>query len=202
MLLHQVDARARSLNVAAPCRRYRNPVAFGLAKIVRGRVGRTILFDERFHHVVERLEQLGMIGRSPTAEGKDVVARSRLGLGLLGQQQLVALRGDVVDLDFDPLLCCPLLDEGRTGGVGRRDPMIPQTHREFARGMCPADVGHGNHDTGGCTGGKKAASRRASRAHHEFSLLDGSSERAAVVVMGRTVRSHPRAHSASRRYQS
>src|SRR5215475_7044878 len=57
---------------------------------------------------------------------EDVVARSRLPLGGDGDQQLVALRGNVVDLDLDLFFFRPFVDQGRGRAVGARHPMIPE----------------------------------------------------------------------------
>ena len=137
------------------------------------------------HDVVERLEHLGVVGRPPAAEGHDVVAGSRLGLGLLRQQQLVALGRDVVDLDLDLLLGRPLFDQRRARGIGGGHPMIPKSDRELACGMGAADVGHGNHGGGGGAGGKKAASRKLWSLRIVFLPSRRELERAAGIVLDR-----------------
>jgi hypothetical protein len=60
------------------------------------------------------------------------MARLGLRLGRAGQQQLVALRGDEIDLDLDLLLGGPFVDQrlGRIVGVGY--PMVPESQRELA----------------------------------------------------------------------
>ena len=63
----------------------------------------------RLHDVVDRLEVAGMLLRPPGRQREDVVAGLGLRLGGDGQQVLVALRGDVVDLDLDLLLGGPFL---------------------------------------------------------------------------------------------
>ena len=79
------------------------------AEILDRGVDLAVLLDEIAHDVVDRLELLGVALRLPGREGQDVVAGLRLRFGGDGQQVLVALRGDVVDLDLDLLLLAPLL---------------------------------------------------------------------------------------------
>ena len=107
VLLHQVDARARALDLAADGRRHGDPLAVGLAEVLDRRVDRAVLLDQLRHDVVDRLQVAGMVRRLPGRERQDVVARLRLRLGGDGQQVLVALRGDVVDLNLDLLLLAP-----------------------------------------------------------------------------------------------
>src|SRR5262249_2694209 len=81
MLLHQVDARARSLDLAADGRRYREPGAVGAGEVFDGGVHRAVLLDELGHDLVDRLEVLGVRLRLPGREGENVVAGARLRLG-------------------------------------------------------------------------------------------------------------------------
>jgi hypothetical protein len=144
---------------------HRGPVAGGFAQVFGRRVGGTVLADQLAHDVVDGLEKLGVVGGSPASEGQNVVPGLGLGFGLLRQQQLVALRGDVVDLHLDSFARRPLLDQQCAGGVGPWHPMIPQAYRQLARGMSTSDIGHRNHQCGRCAGGQKTPSRRRAGTH-------------------------------------
>ena len=106
-LLHQVDARARALDLAADGRRHREPLAVEPREIFDRRVDLAVLLGQLGHDVVDRLETAGVRLRLPGREREDVVAGTRLRLGGDGEQVLVALRGDVVDRDFDLILLRP-----------------------------------------------------------------------------------------------
>ena len=132
MLLHQVDARAGPLDLAADGGRDGEPVTLRLGEIFDRRVDGAVELDQRLHHVVDRLEQVRAISRLPARQGEDVVAGLGLRLRRDRQQQLVALRRDVVDLDLDLLLRRPFLDQRLGGVVGARHPMVPEADRELA----------------------------------------------------------------------
>src|SRR5262249_26456630 len=108
VLLHQVDARARSLDLVADRRGHRKPTAFRSTEISHDVVHRTILLDELGHDVVDRLKATRVSVWQPTRHVQDVVARPGLRLGRDGYQRLVA--GKTVDLDLDLFLRRPLLD--------------------------------------------------------------------------------------------
>ncbi len=131
-VLHEVDARARPLDLAADGRRHAQPLAIDFAEIFDGAVHGAVLLDQRLHDVVHRHELVGVARRQPGREGEDVVARLGLRLGGSGQQQLVALRGDEVDVDLDLLLGRPLVDQSLGRIVGLGHPMVPQRQRELA----------------------------------------------------------------------
>jgi hypothetical protein len=80
------------------------PVALDLAQILDGAVDLAVLLDEVVHHIVDRLQLVGVCLRLPGRERQDVVARLGLRLRGDGDEVLVALRGDVVDLNLDLLL--------------------------------------------------------------------------------------------------
>jgi len=101
VLLEELEAHARRLDLGAGDGGYRDPLAAGLAQeFGRGR-HLAVGLDQRIHHVVERLELLRVRERVPGGMRQDVVAGARLRLGGDGQHVLVALGGDVVDLDVD-----------------------------------------------------------------------------------------------------
>ena len=79
--------------------------------------------------------------RPPGRHGEDVVAGLGLRLGGDGQQQLVALRGDEVDRDFDLFLLRPFLDERFRRLVRAGHPVIPEADRELAGRMAPRTNG-------------------------------------------------------------
>jgi hypothetical protein len=84
------------------------------------------------HDVADRLEQFGIAVWIPCRHRKDVVTRLRLRFRGHGQQELVTLAGDVVDLDFDLLPFGPLIDQIGGGLVGAGNPMVPEAYRQFA----------------------------------------------------------------------
>ena len=106
-----------------------------LPRYCRDRAGRAVLLDQRLHDVVHRHELIWVSGTIPAPERQDVVARPRLRLGGRGQDQLVALRCDEVDLQVDLLLLGPRLGHGLGALVGARHPMVPQADRELAGGI-------------------------------------------------------------------
>ena len=65
VLLHQVDARARPLDLAADTSGNGEPFVAGLAEILDGAINGAILLDERFDNVVHRLKQFGLRVRPP-----------------------------------------------------------------------------------------------------------------------------------------
>jgi len=79
-----------------------------------------------------------------------------------GQQQLITLAGDEVDLDLDLFLVGPLVDELAERIVGARHPMVPETDIEFAGGKGAAHKRRGQRD-GGC--GTENASSGYGRCH-------------------------------------
>jgi hypothetical protein len=111
----------------------------GTAEILDRAVDRAVLLDQVLHDVVDRLEQLRVLGRQP---GRDSARMSwpdfAWASAAIGEQVLVALRGDVVDLDLDLLLGRPLLDQVGRGLVGVRNPVVPEADRQACRrrAMC------------------------------------------------------------------
>ncbi|MEY9578322.1 hypothetical protein ABIE88_005898 [Bradyrhizobium diazoefficiens] len=161
MLLHQVDARARALDLAARCRWDREPFAARLAQIFDGAVHLAILLDERLHDVVERLEILRIGVRPPARHLKYVVTGLGLGFGRRSQLDLLVVAGDVVDRDLDLLLRGPFIDESRGGVVGAGHPMVPEADRELAGGISASDIGRRDQRRGGhCSGSHKLTSRQ------------------------------------------
>jgi hypothetical protein len=57
--------------------------------------------------------------------GHDVVTGAGLRLGSGGQLVLLALRGDVIDMDVDFILVAPFLADFVQCLIGAGDPMIP-----------------------------------------------------------------------------
>ena len=168
MLLQHVDARAGALDLAADRRRHGEPLAAHLAEILDGSVNGAVLFDQRLHDVVHRHQLVGVACREPGREGQHVVAG--FGLGFRGgrQQELVALRSDVIDRDVDLLLGRPFLDQCFAGLVGARNPMVPQAERELACSIGTADERRCHHRGG-----------QSSRTGHETTTTDfpGSHEK-------------------------
>jgi hypothetical protein len=58
--LHEVDARARTLDLAADGCRHSPPLSVDLAEILDGGVHGAILLDQRLHDIVHRPELIGV----------------------------------------------------------------------------------------------------------------------------------------------
>ncbi|TMJ46463.1 MAG: hypothetical protein E6G84_14350 [Alphaproteobacteria bacterium] len=159
MLFHQVDARARPLDLAADRGRHRDPTALGLAEIFDRGIHGAILLDQRLHDVVDRFELVGMVRRQPSGKGEDVVAGLGLGFGGDRQQKLLSLGRNVVDQNLDLFLGRPLLDQRLRRVVGARHPMVPKADREPAGRMRAPDVRHCNQRRRGRRRREKTPSR-------------------------------------------
>src|SRR6185436_4401626 len=100
-------------------------------------------------------EPVGVTRRQPGGHGENVVTGLGLILGGTGEKQLVALRRDVVDLDFDLFLVRPLLDECGRRLVCFGNPVVPQTEGKFACSVGTAHEWRGNergrHGGRGCS---------------------------------------------------
>jgi hypothetical protein len=153
MLLQEIDARARPLDLAADTGRHGDPSVVGAGEIFDGFVDGAVLLDQLRHDIVDGLQALRATMRLPTRERHDVMAGPRLLLGGDGQEVLVTLRGDVVDLHLDLVLRPPFLAQRRRCIVGARHPVVPEAHVELAAGLRMADMGHGQH-------GARSAGRR------------------------------------------
>ena len=93
-----------------------------LAEILGAGIDRAILLDQPRHDVVDRFETGGVAGRIPGGEAEDVVPGFRLRFGGDGQQILVAVGGDEIDLDIDLFLLRPLVAELVERFVGAGNP--------------------------------------------------------------------------------
>jgi len=82
-----------------------------LPQIRRAGADRAVLLDQGRHQIVDRFEVFGLARCIPCGEALDVVSGLGLRLGRDGQQILVAVRGDEVDLEIDLLLLRPLAAE-------------------------------------------------------------------------------------------
>ena len=90
--------------------------------------------DQALHHVVHRLQLVGVVLNVPGEEGHHVVAGLGLGLGRRGQLQLAARAGDEVGGDLDLVLLGPGVDLFLHDVVGAGDPVIPEADVQFAGG--------------------------------------------------------------------
>lgn len=140
MLLEQVDAAAGSLDLAARRRRNRDPVSADLAEVLDQRRDRAVLCQQVFHHVVDRFEIVGLVGRPPRGKREHVVTRLRLGFGGDREQVLPPLRRDIVDLDLDLFLRRPFVAHLREHVICAGDPVVPEADFELAGGMRGADI--------------------------------------------------------------
>ena len=166
VLLEEIEPRARRLHLRAGNCRHGDPFAAGLAQELGSRRHLAVLLDERVHHVVERLE-LARVGEAvPGGVRQDVVTGARLRLRHDRPHVLVALAGDVVDLDVDLLLLAPVLAELGQRVVRPRDPVVPEAERERAGGMRGADVRKADRRGGGGGGrGDEAAAGKRTAGH-------------------------------------
>ena len=144
VLLHQIDARAGALDLAADAGGNAEPFAACLAQIFRGAVDFAVLGDDRPHDVVDVFQLFGIGVGPPCRHRKDVVTGLCLRFGGDGQQVLVTLARDVVDRDLDLLLLGPFIDQIGGGLVGAGHPVVPETDREFAGGVGAAHIGRGD----------------------------------------------------------
>ena len=126
MLLEEVDPAAGPLDLAARGGRDRHPVSAIFAEVLDQGRNRAVRGDQVLHHIIDRLEFLRLVGRPPGREGQHVVTGLRLRLGGDRQQVLVALRGDVVDLDLDLFFRGPLVAHLGEHVVAARDPVVPE----------------------------------------------------------------------------
>ena len=179
VLLHQIDARARALDLAADGGRHRDPAAVRACEIFDRRIDLAVELDQLGHDVVDRLEMVGVRLRLPGREGEDVVPGSRLRFGGDGQQVLVALRGDVVDRDLDLVLLAPFLAQRLRGIVGAGHPMVPEADRQLAGGVGAAHIRHRDRrGGGGCR--QETASRHLALEHD--AILHGFPARTPPVL--------------------
>ncbi len=144
MLLEQVEARAARFHLAADRGRDTAPSAFDLGQIFGDRADRAVLRGELGDDVVERLQHVLVNTHVPVAMRHDVVTGAGLGFGRRGQLVLLALRGDVVDLDLAIVLGAPLIAKLGEGVVGAGHPMVPDAERQRAGGVAVFDIGRGN----------------------------------------------------------
>jgi hypothetical protein len=86
----------------------------------------------RLHDVVDRHQRVGEFVHRPHIEGIDVMAGFRLGLRRHRDVDLLADRGEEIELDLDLVLFRPGVDEFLERGVAGRNPMIPDCKAEFA----------------------------------------------------------------------
>jgi hypothetical protein len=135
VLLQEIDARAGALDLAADRRRHSDPVVVRAAEILDRIVDRTVQCDQLLHDLVDGLQVLGLVLRPPGRHGDDVVPGSGLRFGSNGEEVLGALRGHVIDRDFNLFFLRPFIDEVGRGGVGAGHPMVPKHERQLARGV-------------------------------------------------------------------
>ena len=148
VLLQQVDARAGPLDLAADAGGDGEPLVVGAREILDGRVhlAMRLISSAMTSSTGSRL--LAWSARLPGREGEDVVARLGLRFGGDGQQVLVTLRGDVVDLQVDLVLGAPFLAQGLGGVVAAGHPVVPEHDRQLAGRMRGAHERRGNHRRG------------------------------------------------------
>ena len=97
VFLHQVDTGAGPLDLAADAGGNAEPLAIGVTEIFDRVVNLAVLLDDRIHDVVDGLKQIGIGVRSPCGHRQNIMARFGLSLRGRGQEELVALAGDVID---------------------------------------------------------------------------------------------------------
>ena len=112
-----------------------------LAEIFGAGDDRAVLLDQRRHDVVDRFEALGIARRIPGEEAENIVPGPRLRLGGGGQQILVAVGGDEVDLDVDLFLVGPLMAQLFERHIGAGHPVIPEADAQLPGGIGPAHKG-------------------------------------------------------------
>ena len=171
IFFEMVDPGAGRQGGAADRGRHSDPMALLLGHRGDALGNLAVCLDQLAHDVVERCERVGLRRAGPSEEGQHVVPGPGLRLGRAGQQQLVALRGDVVDRDVDLFLRAPLLAQFRQGVVGAGHPMVPEAEAQAAGGIGAVHERRGQRGAGGRRGGGlqyRAAGKR--RLPHVFSL--------------------------------
>ncbi len=133
VLLVEIEARLARLDLTADRGRNAAPGALDLGEILGDRTDRAVLFDELADHVVERLKHTLMDLNVPVAMRHDVVAGAGLRFGGGGQLVLLALRGDVIDMDFDFVLLAPFGADLVERLVGARAPSGPSNRGSIYR---------------------------------------------------------------------
>src|SRR5262249_47568546 len=111
---------------------YAVPSALHGVEILADGADLAVLRNELLHDVIERLEHAVMNLNIPVAMRHDVVAGAGLTFGGGGELVLLALRGDVVDLELDLVLLGPLVAQLGQRVVGAGHPMVPEAHAEAA----------------------------------------------------------------------
>jgi hypothetical protein len=109
-----------------------DPSTVSSTKIVDGVVHGAILFENGLHYVVNRLKQLGKTVGLPCRLTQYVVTRLRLCFGLAGQEKLVALARDVINLNLNFFSLSPFSNKIRRTLVRSGDPVIPETYGQLA----------------------------------------------------------------------
>ncbi len=133
VLLVEIEARAARLHLAADRGRNAAPGAFDLGEIFGDRADRAVFLDQAVDHVVERLELVLVNTDVPVAMRHDVVAGAGLRFGGRGQLVLLALRGDVVDVNVDFVFVAPFLAELVERFVGAGHPVVPHAEGQTCR---------------------------------------------------------------------
>ena len=103
-----------------------------LGEIFRDGAYRPIFLDQVVDDVVEWLEHPAVHRNLPSPMRHDVVAGACLRLGARSEQVLIALRRDVIDVDFDLVLLAPLLAKLGESVIRTRYPMVPNAERQLA----------------------------------------------------------------------
>ena len=145
MLLVEVEARLARLDLTTDGRRYAAPGPVDLGKILGDRADRPVLLDQCADDIVEWLQHALVNLNVPIAMGHDVVAGAGLGFGGGGQLVLLALGGDVVDMNLHLVLLAPFVAELGQRVVGAGYPMVPAAQGQLAGGVCAPHVGRGQH---------------------------------------------------------
>ena len=127
VLLVKVEARTAWLHLAADRRWHTKPHALALGEIFGDRADRAVRLNERGDDVVQWLELRLVDTDVPVAMRHDVVTGAGLRFGRGGELVLLALRGDVVDMDVDFVLVAPFLAELVESLVGAGHPVVPAT---------------------------------------------------------------------------
>ena len=137
LILQDADAAAGPLVLRAGTGRHGEPMALDLCQIVADVIDLAVLVGQALHHVVHRLQQVGVVVHLPRREGLDVVAGLGLGFGGDGQDVFLADGGDEVGLHLDLVLGRPRVDLLLHYRVAGRHPMVPECDR-YLSGCAPS----------------------------------------------------------------
>ena len=143
MLLHQVKTHASGLQLRAGNRGDRHPSACRLAQIFCRRGHGAILLSQVAHHIIHRLKHALVVARLPGGEGHQIIAGTRLRLGIDGQQDLVAVGCYGIHLHVNAIGLAPFGAKLAHDYIAIGHPMVPEAAAQRTARALGMDHGGG-----------------------------------------------------------